>query len=248
MKIQLKSLHNGEYINFLKNVIILTQERPSVKKDLKTITDQLSTQVDKLDQVLELKGHALTEKIREADNKRDQAFNGLKQMTKAYLDHFDPTTVDHAKQVIHVIERFGIKIYKLNYQKETEYIEVLVSELEKLETTQGSLTSLGILNWVQELKALNSAFNELYLSRTTSIAEMGIHSVTSFRKETDEIYHQLIEVLTATIVFKTFKNQLVEDYKVVKQNLDELAKEHMDVIRLRQARAQDDSSDEEQTD
>lgn len=246
MNIQLEKLHNGEYINFLKNVIVLTQEKPSVKRDLKRIINQLSIQVSKLDQVLEVRGHALTVKIKEADQKRDLAFNGLKGMVKSYLNHYNPTKVEHARQVIDLIQRFGLGLSRLNYQKETQYINTLVRELEQLETEQGILTNLGVLNWVQELKTLNHVFDELYLSRTTSIAEAGIHSVTSFRKETDKIYRQLKKIIYVMIEYKTFKNQPLKGYLVTKQNLDELAKEYTDIIRLRKARAQKHSSNKEQ--
>lgn len=248
MNIQLDKLHNGEYIKFLKNVIILTQEKSLVKEDLKTIINHLSVQVDKLDQVLELKGHTLTVKIKEADTKRDQAFNGLKGIVKSYLNHYNATTVDQAKQVMHLIQRFGVKVSKLNYQKETEYIDVLVSELNKLEAEQGLLTNLGIIDWTQELNALNKTFDELYLSRTISIAEKGIQSVTSLRIESDETYRQLKKVLKAIIVLKTFKNEPMEAYEVTKQNLDELAKGYTSIIRLRKAKAKESSSNEEQID
>lgn len=247
MKIQLDRFRNGEYIQFLKDVLVLSKEHSLVRQDLRTNIEKLSNQVEKLERVFKVRGHVLTSKIREADVKRDQVFIGLKNVVKGNLNHFDDVRVEHANQVMHLISRYGVNVTNLNYQAETENLDVLIKALGVLETEQGILTNLGIMNWVEELMVLNDSFNELYILRTTSKAETGVQSVRLFRKETDGMYHQLIALLDAIILTKNAKNKPVDLYVQTKQNLDELSKQYIDMVLLRKSRTQEESSDEEDT-
>lgn len=240
MKIYLAKLQNGEYIQFLNDVLVLVQESPLVKEDLKTNIKHLSTQVTKLEGVFKIRGHVLTAKIKEADAKRDQAFIGLKNVVKGYQSHNNAELVDQANQIMHLFRRYGLNVSTLNYQAETENLKVLIKELNALEAKHAMLTNLGIKTWVEDLNALNESFNELYLERTTSKAKFGIQSVTASRKETDRLYNELITLLDAITLTKESRNKPVDDYKQTKQNLDELSKQYMDMVSLRKSRNQED--------
>jgi len=245
MKIYLKALHNGEYIQFLNDALVFVQKSPIVKEALKTNIEQLSTQVLKLEDAFKVRGHVLTSKIKEADAKRDQSFIGMKNVVKGYQNHNNQELVDQANQVMHLFKKYGLNVSNLNYQAETENLKLLIKELAVVEVEYSVLTNLGIKTWVEDLKVLNELFNELYLERTTSLASLGTLSVSAFRKETDVFYNELVTLLEAIRLTEKSRNHPVEDYEEAQQNLNKLTEQYMSIINLRKSRAQEDSLGEE---
>lgn len=233
-KIKLKELKNGAYIQFLNDVLSIVKSEDSVKKSLEDFIVPLSVQVLKLERVYEVRGHELTIKIQEADKKRDQTFNGLKGIVKGYLKHHDSILVDHAKQVMFLIERYGMDISSLTYQIETENIKLLVDELMILENEQGALSHLGITSWVTDLNAFNNVFNTLYLRRNKDYATEGFTSVTAGRKETDAIYYKLIQLLDACILTKKGAFAYVE----VRTRIQVLSKTYNEGLYLRKGKSE----------
>lgn len=76
-KIRLQHLRNGEYIQYLNDVLTVIKANNKIYTPLKTYIDPLQNQVIKLEQVFKFRGHALIVKIREADQKRARCINAF---------------------------------------------------------------------------------------------------------------------------------------------------------------------------
>lgn len=231
--IKLIQLRNGEYIQFLNSVLNIISADKQVKDGLRYNRIRLGNQVAKLEEVYLIMGNDLTAKIREADKKRDVTYLGLKEIIKGCLKHFDPILKSKAEIAMHVLKRYNLNVDELSYQTETENLKLLIDALYDLESKDKVLTSLNIIEWVDQLKVYNEGFNKLYLKRNTSYAKIGLTSVSAGRKETDKLYRDLIKVLDATIILrkKSFR------YQKVRNQINTLITSYNDTIVKRKAQS-----------
>ncbi len=106
-----------------------------------------------------------------ADEKRDNAFIGLRDYIRACCNSGDALKDKAANDLSLMLENVGNTIYSLPYGAETTKLEVL---FEKFSTSasQEELAAITAIDWLERLKARQTDFENVYQSKVE--AEAGI--------------------------------------------------------------------------
>jgi hypothetical protein len=153
-----------------------------------------------------------TQKLADVDKRRDLAIRGFHAGVKSYLIHFDPAVKDAAVSLENRIQAFREAIAQKAYLEETTAVEVFLDDMEGKFADR--VTKLGLTSWVEELGNTHGDFLDLFNQRNIEYSERPKEPLRNIRTRIDAVYHQMIEVIEATIVvngekgYTEFINQL----------------------------------------
>ncbi|MDR3001568.1 MAG: DUF6261 family protein [Fibromonadaceae bacterium] len=138
-----------------------------------------------------------TEQIQEADKARDEIWNGIIDMNKAALKHFNSDTRDAAKKLKIVFDTYG-NIAKKPLNEQTSATYNILQELEG--KYANDVVAVGIGQWVAELKARNNAFGDLMKERFDESALKTDIVLKEARMELDKVYRTIVERINALVI------------------------------------------------
>ena len=165
--ISLSQLRNGEFINYITDLIAILRKHEIKSPFLKAQADKFEPEVDLLNKVFAPeRGSKLSFDIELADYRRDEAISGIKQVVSAYTRHFDANTKAAAEALLRGINKYGSNLATQNYMQETTSLSSLSDDFETNADLKAALILLGLGAWAGELKTANVNFNSLYLKRT----------------------------------------------------------------------------------
>lgn len=145
-----------------------------------------------------LRKSLLTEKITEADERRDTAWRGLNTIVQVQLNQIYNYEKDVAKQADRILRTYGDPT-KRPYTEETGIIRNLLTDLHA-NITESSMKNIGIYPWVQELNRANNLFADLVKERNAEQATLVSGQSKAKRQEADEAYKKLIEMINAYVL------------------------------------------------
>ncbi|MDR3199424.1 MAG: DUF6261 family protein [Planctomycetaceae bacterium] len=148
---------------------------------------------DYLDQ---LKHYETTQEIHDEDSRRDNAFYQIFSVVRVGLRHFDESKREAAERVNNIMRDFK-GVPKLPLAEESAAIHNL---LQKLETVSADIASLGLNEWVSEMKDANTNVRALMAERESEAAYRTQHSVKTARAAVDEAYSELLVCLEAAAI------------------------------------------------
>jgi len=106
-----------------------------------------------------------------ADEKRDNAFIGLRDYIHACCNSGDTLKDKAAKDISLILENVGNTIYSLPYAAETTKLDVLFEKFS-MPAAQEELVAISATDWLERLKARQTDFENVYQSKVE--AEAGI--------------------------------------------------------------------------
>lgn len=139
---------------------------------------------------------AITEDLTIADILRDSTYRGLVGTVKAALSHYNTELRASATRIQVVFDNFG-NIAVKPYEKETVAINQLVMDL--LVTYPTDVAALGLTEWVTELKAQNTAFDNLKKLKHTEESVRTSFKMKTERGNVDQKYRAIIKRINAHI-------------------------------------------------
>lgn len=189
---------NGEYLQYMKDVLVLVNLQDVALLELTEQRDTLNSLTNQIDEAfLQSLGSALTQEIILLDERRDKAFIGIKTLLSGYTYHYDTTQQDHAKNILLSIDIYGKDITRKSYQEETAIINSLINDLETQPELIAAINAINISDWVNELKTSNQAFGSKYIERVGETAANPITNITELRATTSTAYRTLISHIQA---------------------------------------------------
>ncbi len=210
---------NAAFIAFLKDARTICEKFNTKTLKLDGELAKLSGGIVALDNVFgTAKGSASTDTIENLDARRDDAFTGISFIADAYSKHYEAEYRGAAKLVSATIAKYGKRIVTLNYLSETETLRSLVSDFENQGDVKAAITQLHLTEWVNELKAANTAFNEVYLSRNQELSEQPDQNILDLKKPAIENFNSLINLVSS---YNTISPNA--DYKKIIDEVEELA-------------------------
>ena len=164
---------------------------------------------------------AYTIDIEDADLKRNTTIRGVAGAVKSAAKHFSTEKKQAAARVQLVFDNYG-DITKKSHAEETAAINSLITDLNN--DHAADVATLGIADWLTELKANNDAFDALMKSRYTEEASKTQLRMKQVRREVDKAYDTIVNRINALIIvngtsrtYTAFVNELNE--RVDKYNL-----------------------------
>jgi hypothetical protein len=167
-----------------------------------------------------------TAKKAEADHARDTVYDGIFDIVKVNLHHFDPAIRDNASHLNNLLSNYG-DLTRAGYDSETADIDSVLTRLGSPEYLP-AVQNLGLVGWVTELANQNNLFKS-YVD-DTSQEQLAKPSVTqrTARHETDEALRRITSRVTALIdlngpdVYLPFVNE----FNVLVNHYNTLVHEH----------------------
>ena len=127
-----------------------------------------------------------TAKIVEADKQRDNAITALLRILKVFELSDNFTELEAFTSLSNLFSNYkGIQSW--NFEEETNGIDNLLTDFGTPKYNQ-HLTTLGILPFVERIKAANDQFKLLFSGRTHEKANKEIYDVKLLRQEINKVY------------------------------------------------------------
>jgi hypothetical protein len=140
---------------------------------------------------------ALTENISDADSLRDNLYIGIVETVRTALRHFREEVVAAAKRLIILFDTYG-NVAKMSLAKESVAIDNIMQELEG--KYAADVQTVGITEWVPELKKANSAVKTLLTARDDEKAAKTTLDMKETRTKVDAAYRDIIVCIEASSI------------------------------------------------
>jgi hypothetical protein len=142
-----------------------------------------------------VKASEYTEKIAEADHRRDRAIVGINTVVKSYLHHFDAGMVEAALTIEVRLKAFHGEIEKKSYEEESAAVKILVADLKSKYAQPVAV--LNLTAWVNELSTAQDAFESLFTLRNTEQASKNQERLRDVRKQADTAFRDIAKRINA---------------------------------------------------
>ncbi|WP_046744609.1 DUF6261 family protein [Kordia zhangzhouensis] len=220
---------NSEFLQYMKDVLELVNAQDVDVLQLTAQRDALATVTNQIDDLFQQeKSSGITQELINLDARRDRAFMGIKANLEAHSYHYDDRLQSAANSLLFNLNNYGTNIPRMNYQAETAVIDSMISDWETETDLISAVTTVGLTNWVAELKTANQAFNQRYLARVSESAANPATSFTSIREVATNAYKSLTAHVQAhaTLGSNAIHQELVNEFSV-------LAKQYNQTVGLR---------------
>lgn len=190
-------LKNGEFLQFMKNVIEFADrnDAPGLKLE-KRLTDLKSSVLD-LEEVFQTStAHMLTPEIDAADEKRVNAMRALKKV----LDSNKLIGQEVARPVRILTENYDNHARQLSRQSQaqkTATFDAIYKDWNEIPELTDAMNTLELGKWMTALLNANTEFNELYLKRADTAKQSG--RINDRRNSIKFIFDELVRDLEAHI-------------------------------------------------
>ena len=191
------SMDQTTSLSFFTQMVNLLQPQPTLTQAMGTVWtafrdardgfDDAFAQVRKWSQTSELKG---------LDDDRDAALSGFSAMLKAMLRSPNAEKRQAAERVQFVRQKYTLDP-SAEYMKETTAIQQMVQEMEDDVQTDQALTTSGLKEWLQDLKAKNEAFLQKMNERTAEQAGQQKGLLKERRALCEAAYRGVVKLVNA---------------------------------------------------
>lgn len=191
----LSMLRNLEYYQVMSNVLSYLKEENLEELKLESFAAGFETKFKAYDDVLVVeRGNVLSAGIEDADADRDNALKSLVNVVKAYELFPSGEQSEAARQLLHVIDKYGRTIYRLPYLQESGALANLLQDLE-LSENKDRISLLHLEDWVNTLKEATARFDALFIGRESENSV----KLSGLAKEARQAVQAEFEQLTAVI-------------------------------------------------
>lgn len=190
--------HSNEFIQFGNHVVSICDESNPQDLKLREPLEKLRGSLTALEEIYKLnQASAITAKLIELDDRRDNAIIFLRKLGDTFTNHFDEAKQNAGKKLVKVIDKYGTPIYKQNYQAETTSLANLIDDLEASSEYREILDLLGGTEMLNEMKKANELFDQKYLLRNKQEAGKDDESFSEKRLEAKNNYRDLVAHIEA---------------------------------------------------
>ena len=144
---------------------------------------------------------AQTEEIEGLDTTRDQALSAFNAALKSMQSSPNAQKQAGAKLLMNIREKYTLNASD-EYMKETTAIAQMIQEMEENMQAEQALTTTGLDDWFQDLKAKNEAFLQKMNERTEAQAGQQKGIVREKRLLAEAAYKNVVKLLNAAAIME----------------------------------------------
>lgn len=203
--LELSRLRNNEHFQFGTDVSTMLLTLPeAVTVKLKEQIDAFAVTMAEEDAALNrIMKSVLTARINAADKMRDTVFRGLFDAVKSAKNHFDKDIRTIAMSVGNTVDAYE-NVSRMSHPEATSALGNLLKDLQAKHSED--IAALGLERWINELKKLNSAVEEMLISRYVETSERPTVAMQDVRRRTDRAYRNITVCLEAMSMMETAEN------------------------------------------
>lgn len=207
------SMKNGIHFTFVEAFVALVKEHNLNNHEDGKLTDRIQELFDAFqreDEVFKLaQASTITQRIADADYKRDRAWGSIKVITAAFSDTGTDQQKAAAERVKAVVRNYNIDV-NTAFDQESALLTNAIADLEKV---AADLETLHIANLLTDLKTANEEVKRSLAERNKERSETENGQLKAARAESDRCYDAVVlylnakNVLSETAEFDTFIRQ-----------------------------------------
>ena len=199
--IELYKLRNGEYTQFLLDVLSLVQKNDPAALLVQPQYNQLLALSQGIENLFKVgQGNALSDELVLLDERRDNAINGISALVAGHVYSPDATVKANAKLLADHLAIFGSGIARDNFQSETASLRNIANDWDNKPELIDALTALGLMPWKTEMTTANTLFGEKYLARAEDAGSASPDTIKAKRLEANNAYYKLRDRLNSYYV------------------------------------------------
>lgn len=193
-------LRNRELLQFFGDVITACKQHSTEPMKLAAVLLAFSKNTAEFDKCFKIApGSTITNELIKLDNRRDKCLKGIYSVLKGYRNHYQDDKVKAASDLLACMNKYGKRIYALNYEGETSSISSLINDW-KIASYVAALTLLNLIEWSNELDISNKLFNDKYMSRVDEEASLPQIKTFESRKEAIDGFLELMKQIEARAI------------------------------------------------
>ena len=201
VNIPLTRLRNNDYFQFMADVKGLVVQATPAALNVEEEAVAFDNSFTALDEAINVdQGSVLTEKVQDADLRRDYTWTALNGRVKATLYSPIPEEVEAAKHLERVFDLYG-GIRYLSLKEQTAAATNLNNDLKDRDMAVHCQT-IGIMPWVLAHEAENTAVNDLQNQRDSEKANRNFAKAKEVRVVFDEVYNALVNRVNAMVTLR----------------------------------------------
>ncbi|MGB3779081.1 MAG: DUF6261 family protein [Tunicatimonas sp.] len=224
---QLTRYRIKEFIQFIRNsLLIVSQHNPEqlqVKAQYGALTRaqqqlELAYKQDREDE--------MAQQLMQLDATRDRAIVCLRMISEGYTRHFDATLSTAGQALLDCIDKYGARLYSLNYGAETAALKNVVRDLQTLPACVQAIEVLHLKPLVAEMKRANLAFEKQFIEQLEASSQTNTETMRELVQGTTEAYRTLTKhleahaTLTPSAEYTLFINHFNENTEHFNQVVD----------------------------
>ena len=191
-----RNLTNGQHFSFITAFVQDVKKIQDMPEQFKTVVSAMETAQQEEDKYLKMsQGSDLTEKIREADELRDNSYRQFRDIVKAWAGFGNSGQAYSAKTLQKVL-----KTYKINtsaqMDEESGLIANLLTDLS-VDDMPNAIMDIGAKDIVADIKRGNDDVIRLLKMRDEADSAKVVGALRLARAKSDEVYADLTQVIEA---------------------------------------------------
>lgn len=221
-------LRNRELLQFLADVITACNQHSTEPMKLAAVFLAFSKKTAEFDKCFKIApGSTITNELIKLDNRRDKCVKGIKSVLVGYRNHYQADKIKAASDLLACMNKYGKRIYSLNYEGETSSISSLINDW-KIASCVAALTLLNLLEWSSELDISNRLFNDSYMSRVDEAASLPQVKTFESRKEAVDGFLELLKQIEARAVMSEdpIYSSLINSINVLIERYNQIGASH----------------------
>ena len=141
-----------------------------------------------------------TEDIVAIDKKRDELTIGLRTILLGLTKHPAIKYQEAAKRLLQRMDSYGKRIYRLNFQLQTQTINDLIDAMTTDPKLRMDMTTLEVVqDYIKALQKANTDFSEMYIQRTQEKGERVEAEMADLISKLEEAYKAFVIRLNAIV-------------------------------------------------
>lgn len=222
-------LWNSEYSLVIERILDIVAKHNPQDLALDRAYERVNVLRPELEKIqIQAKTSGITDTIISADDLRNKITRAVFNLVQAYNQlGFNPYA-ENAK-ILHLwLSKYTKSILKENYTSQTEKTNQLIAEMEASEAIKKALSELHLTDLLSRLKKANEDFENLFRTRTSTIASIPTVDTKAIRQQIDKEVNKLFVAID-------FCSNEYEDknYTPLINELSELLNYHKSQIKAR---------------
>ena len=187
-----------EFIQFTSNILMIVKQHGPDKLKIRSIYLPLVQNYERLQETYKRDTtNGLTPQITRLDDRRDRAIVCLRSIAEGYTYHFDEKLKAAGQLIVDCIDKYGSKLYQLNYNAETAALKNLGHDLHTDAACKAAIEELHLEWVVKEMDVANNRFEKLFVQRLGAFSQDEAKTTKEWVQRTTDAYRTLMQHIDA---------------------------------------------------
>lgn len=237
---QLQNFRIKEFIQFItNNLMIIKDHGPDLLK-IKPLYRKLQEAAASLSEAYKQSTSSeLTPVLASLDLQRDQAIISMRQIAEGYGSYPDEAMQKHGRNVLQCIDKYGSRLYQLNYGAETAALKNVARDLQTLPECIEAVEAMHLDGLLKLMDQKNAEFEKRFVERLGKQSQYDGQTTSELMKNVTEAYRTLVQHITAHATLSPS-----EDYDALIRHINENV-DHFNYVLQRRRSGADVEADSE---